>query len=63
MARLEADPQAPFRDAVLRTLDAMCQGGIYDHLGGGSRATRPMHDGSRRISRVLYDNAELDRVC
>jgi uncharacterized protein len=24
----------PMRDAVLRTLDHICQGGIYDHLGG-----------------------------
>ena len=27
--------KAPYRDAVVKALDAMCQGGIYDHLGGG----------------------------
>src|ERR1700740_2859725 len=27
--------QTPYRDAVVKALDAMCQGGIYDHLGGG----------------------------
>ena len=27
--------QTPYRDAVAKALDAMCQGGIYDHLGGG----------------------------
>src|SRR5437763_3522659 len=27
--------QAPYRDAVVKALDAMSQGGIYDHLGGG----------------------------
>ena len=36
VARLEAHRQrAEFRDAVTVTLDQMCQGGIYDHLGGG----------------------------
>src|SRR4029078_5711037 len=26
---------APARQAVVRTLDNICRGGIYDHLGGG----------------------------
>ena len=48
------------RDAVLITLRAMCQGGIYDHLGGGF--ARYSTDGKWLVphfEKMLYDNAEL----
>jgi uncharacterized protein YyaL (SSP411 family) len=52
--------QAPFRDAVTRTLDAMCQGGIYDHLGGGfARYSTDARWLAPHFEKMLYDNAEL----
>jgi hypothetical protein len=48
------------REAVLVTLTAMCQGGIYDHLGGGF--ARYSTDGKWLVphfEKMLYDNAEL----
>ncbi|TXH39263.1 MAG: thioredoxin domain-containing protein [Rhodospirillaceae bacterium] len=53
-----ADPA--LKDAVIVTLDAMCQGGIYDHLGGGF--ARYSTDGKWLVphfEKMLYDNAEL----
>ncbi len=49
-----------FRDAVTVTLDNICQGGIYDHLGGGfSRyATDPVWL-VPHFEKMLYDNALL----
>ena len=50
----------PFRDAVTTTLTAMCQGGIYDHLGGGF--ARYSVDGewlAPHFEKMLYDNAQL----
>ena len=41
----------PFREAVTMTLDHLCQGGIYDHLGGGFARFPPTRCGWRRISR------------
>ncbi|HVI90018.1 MAG TPA: thioredoxin domain-containing protein [Dongiaceae bacterium] len=52
------DPR--MRDAVLITLTAMCQGGIYDHLGGGF--ARYSTDGKWLVphfEKMLYDNAAL----
>jgi uncharacterized protein YyaL (SSP411 family) len=52
--------QAPYRDAVLKALDAMCQGGIYDHLGGGfARYSTDAHWLVPHFEKMLYDNAEL----
>jgi uncharacterized protein len=52
--------QAPFRDAVLRTLTAICQGGIYDHLGGGfARYSVDARWLAPHFEKMLYDNAEL----
>jgi uncharacterized protein len=52
--------QAPYRDAVLKALDAMCQGGIYDHLGGGfSRYSTDARWLVPHFEKMLYDNAEL----
>src|SRR5712671_4587974 len=52
--------QAPYRDAVLKALDAMCQGGIYDHLGGGfARYSTDAHWLVPHFEKMLYDNAQL----
>jgi uncharacterized protein YyaL (SSP411 family) len=52
--------QPPMRDAVLRTLDAICQGGIYDHLGGGfARYSVDARWLVPHFEKMLYDNAQL----
>ena len=52
--------QAPYRDAVVKALDAMCQGGIYDHLGGGfARYSTDARWLVPHFEKMLYDNAEL----
>jgi hypothetical protein len=52
--------QAPYRDAVLRTLTTICQGGIYDHLGGGfARYATDARWLVPHFEKMLYDNAEL----
>jgi uncharacterized protein len=52
--------RAPYRDAVVKALDAMCQGGIYDHLGGGfSRYSTDARWLVPHFEKMLYDNAEL----
>ena len=50
----------PFRRAVLVTLDNMCQGGIYDHLGGGfARYSVDDRWLVPHFEKMLYDNAQL----
>ncbi len=52
--------QTPYRDAVLRTLTTICQGGIYDHLGGGfARYSVDARWLVPHFEKMLYDNAEL----
>ena len=52
--------QPPYRDAVIKALDAMCQGGIYDHLGGGfARYSIDARWLAPHFEKMLYDNAEL----
>jgi len=52
--------QAPYRDAVRHTLTAICQGGIYDHLGGGfARYSVDARWLAPHFEKMLYDNAEL----
>jgi hypothetical protein len=52
--------QTPYRDAVVKALDAMCQGGIYDHLGGGfARYSTDARWLVPHFEKMLYDNAEL----
>ncbi len=49
-----------FRDAVTLSLDRMCQGGIYDHLGGGfARYSVDARWLAPHFEKMLYDNAEL----
>ncbi len=52
--------QPAYRDAVIKALDAMCQGGIYDHLGGGfARYSTDARWLAPHFEKMLYDNAEL----
>jgi uncharacterized protein YyaL (SSP411 family) len=47
-------------DAVTVTLDRMCQGGIYDHLGGGfARYATDNEWLIPHFEKMLYDNAQL----
>ncbi|MGH6982509.1 MAG: thioredoxin domain-containing protein, partial [Stellaceae bacterium] len=48
------------RDAVVLTLDHICQGGIYDHLGGGfARYSVDARWLAPHFEKMLYDNALL----
>jgi len=48
------------RDAVTLTLDHICQGGIYDHLGGGfARYSTDARWLAPHFEKMLYDNALL----
>lgn len=50
----------PFRDAVVTTLNQMCQGGIYDHLRGGfARYSVDDRWLAPHFEKMLYDNAQL----
>ncbi len=50
----------PYREAVLRTLSTISQGGIYDHLGGGyARYATDARWLVPHFEKMLYDNAEL----
>ena len=52
------DPE--FLDAITHTLDRICQGGIYDHLGGGfSRYSVDERWLAPHFEKMLYDNAQL----
>jgi len=49
-----------FRTAVTNTLTHMCQGGIYDHLGGGfARYSTDSEWLAPHFEKMLYDNAQL----
>jgi uncharacterized protein YyaL (SSP411 family) len=51
---------ARFKQAVTLTLTRMCQGGIYDHLGGGfARYSVDANWLVPHFEKMLYDNAEL----
>src|SRR5205814_1877113 len=50
----------PYREAVIRTLTTISQGGIYDHLGGGfARYSTDARWLAPHFEKMLYDNAEL----
>jgi len=50
----------PLKEAVVRTLVRMCQGGIYDHLGGGfARYSTDEEWLVPHFEKMLYDNAQL----
>ncbi|HYC03408.1 MAG TPA: thioredoxin domain-containing protein [Azospirillaceae bacterium] len=49
-----------YRTAVTTTLTRMCQGGIYDHLGGGfARYSTDERWLAPHFEKMLYDNAQL----
>ncbi|MGO8801230.1 MAG: thioredoxin domain-containing protein [Roseiarcus sp.] len=48
------------RAAVRRLLDALCEGGIYDHLGGGfARYSTDAEWHVPHFEKMLYDNAQI----
>ena len=50
----------PFRNVVNLTMNRMCQGGIYDHLGGGfARYAVDARWLVPHFEKMLYDNAQL----
>ncbi len=52
--------EAALRDGVVRTLDGMCQGGLYDHLGGGfARYSTDEEWLAPHFEKMLYDNAQI----
>ena len=52
-----------FRDAVTLSLDKMCQGGIYDHLGGGfARYSTDAVWLVPHFEKMLYDNAQMIEI-
>jgi uncharacterized protein YyaL (SSP411 family) len=57
-AQLDAD--APTSAAVIKTLEKICQGGIYDHIGGGfARYSVDADWLVPHFEKMLYDNALL----
>ncbi|WP_436910904.1 thioredoxin domain-containing protein [Halosimplex marinum] len=58
-----ADGRDAYREVVEETLDAMADGGLYDHVGGGfHRYTTDREWVVPHFEKMLYDNAELARV-
>ncbi|WP_435364019.1 thioredoxin domain-containing protein [Haloarchaeobius sp. DYHT-AS-18] len=52
-----------FREAVAQNLDAMGDGGLYDHVGGGFHRYCTDRDWTvPHFEKMLYDNAELSRI-
>jgi uncharacterized protein YyaL (SSP411 family) len=52
-----------YRDVATRTLDAMCAGGLYDHVGGGFHRYCVDRDWTvPHFEKMLYDNAEIPRA-
>ncbi|MEZ4386020.1 MAG: thioredoxin domain-containing protein [Candidatus Krumholzibacteriia bacterium] len=59
--RKTGDPEA--RRLVEGTLEAMADGGLYDHVGGGfHRYTVDPHWTVPHFEKMLYDNAQLARL-
>jgi uncharacterized protein YyaL (SSP411 family) len=58
------DGNAAHRDDVLISLERMLAGGIYDHIGGGlSRYSTDAEWLVPHFEKMLYDNAQLIRLC
>ncbi|TJW87480.1 MAG: thioredoxin domain-containing protein, partial [Mesorhizobium sp.] len=58
------DGRTTHRDAVLTSLEKMLAGGIYDHVGGGlSRYSTDAEWLVPHFEKMLYDNAQLVRMC
>ncbi len=51
---------AGLSEIVIKALSAMCQGGIYDHLGGGfARYSTDAYWLAPHFEKMLYDNAQI----
>ncbi|BCH13857.1 thioredoxin domain-containing protein [Mesorhizobium sp. L-2-11] len=58
------DGATAHRDAVLLSLEKMLAGGIYDHVAGGlSRYSTDAEWLVPHFEKMLYDNAQLIRLC
>lgn len=54
---------AAMKNAVINTLNHICQGGIYDHIGGGfARYTVDQEWLIPHFEKMLYDNAQLIEI-
>ena len=52
-----------YRDVAVETLDAMCAGGLYDHVGGGFHRYCVDREWTvPHFEKMLYDNAEIPRA-
>jgi uncharacterized protein YyaL (SSP411 family) len=52
-----------FQEVAEETLDAMANGGMYDHVGGGFHRYATDRDWTvPHFEKMLYDNAELPRI-
>jgi len=59
----DATGRDSYLDAAAQTLDAMADGGLYDHLGGGFHRYCTDRDWTvPHFEKMLYDNAELPRI-
>ncbi|PSP31471.1 thioredoxin domain-containing protein [Halobacteriales archaeon QH_10_67_22] len=57
------DGRDTYREVLVEALDAMADGGMYDHLGGGfHRYTVDREWVVPHFEKMLYDNAELARA-
>lgn len=63
LRRFAADHDQGTRHAACFTLEQMCKGGIYDHLGGGfSRYSVDAEWAIPHFEKMLYDNGPLLRL-
>jgi uncharacterized protein YyaL (SSP411 family) len=52
-----------YRQIMIASLDAMCQGGLYDHLGGGfARYSTDERWRVPHFEKMLYDNTQLIEI-
>ena len=52
--------ERPFKASVILTLEKICRGGIYDHLGGGfHRYSTDQEWLAPHFEKMLYDNAQI----
>ena len=59
----EQSERDEYLDVVTETLDAMANGGMYDHIGGGFHRYATDRDWTvPHFEKMLYDNAELPRA-
>ena len=63
MCAHERTGRDPCREVPVETLDAMAEGGLYDHVGGGFHRYCVDEDWTvPHFEKMLYDNAELSKL-